>query len=232
MGKAAEVLATPVVSGNVSLYNETDGQAIDPAPVIGMVGSIDDIATAVGIAMPKGGETIFVIGQDETAADGWLGASVYADLLTLIRKRHRCRSILMENATVISAAADTGSQVTAAHSPDGGLLCAVTEMARQRRRAELPCQMAAIPMAGVLVKIRDVMSSRQPMQVHSPVPRHQRASSSCDRHVTCCTSVEIIERRHYLFNSDQNAHEGWLPGLMTASRKPRLIMPRKRETNS
>ena len=82
MGKAAEVLATPVVSGNVSLYNETDGQAIDPAPVIGMVGSIDDIATAVGIAMPKGGETIFVIGQDETAADGWLGASVYADLLT------------------------------------------------------------------------------------------------------------------------------------------------------
>ena len=74
--------ATPVVSGNVSLYNETDGQAIDPAPVIGMVGSIDDIATAVGIAMPKGGETIFVIGQDETATDGWLGASVYADLLT------------------------------------------------------------------------------------------------------------------------------------------------------
>ena len=82
MGKAAEVLATPVVSGNVSLYNETDGQAIDPAPVIGMVGSIDDIATAVGIALPKGGETIFVIGQDEITADGWLGASVYADLLT------------------------------------------------------------------------------------------------------------------------------------------------------
>ena len=96
MGKAAEVLATPVVSGNVSLYNETDGQAIDPAPVIGMVGSIDDIATAVGIALPKGGETIFVIGQDETAADGWLGASVYADLLTPIRKRHRRRSILMK----------------------------------------------------------------------------------------------------------------------------------------
>ena len=93
MGKAAEVLATPVVSGNVSLYNETDGQAIDPAPVIGMVGSIDDIATAVGIAMPKGGETIFVIGQDETATDGCLVRRFMLICSHPIGKRHRHRSI-------------------------------------------------------------------------------------------------------------------------------------------
>ena len=132
MGKAAEVLATPVVSGNVSLYNETDGQAIDPAPVIGMVGSIDDIATAVGIAMPKGGETIFVIGQDETTADGWLGASVYADLLTPNPEAAPPPVNLDEekrNGDFLRQQILAG-QVTAAHDiSDGGLLCAVTEMA-------------------------------------------------------------------------------------------------------
>ena len=48
MGKAAKHLDTPVVSGNVSLYNETDGIAIRPCPVIGMVGVIDDVTMAVG----------------------------------------------------------------------------------------------------------------------------------------------------------------------------------------
>ena len=42
MGKACKALDTPVVSGNVSLYNETDGMAIQPCPVIGMIGIIDD----------------------------------------------------------------------------------------------------------------------------------------------------------------------------------------------
>ena len=48
MGKAAKQLDTPVVSGNVSLYNETDGVAIRPCPVVGMVGVIDDVTMAIG----------------------------------------------------------------------------------------------------------------------------------------------------------------------------------------
>ena len=48
MGEAAKTLDTPVVSGNVSLYNETDGMAIQPCPVIGMVGVIDNVETAIG----------------------------------------------------------------------------------------------------------------------------------------------------------------------------------------
>ena len=48
MGKAAKHLDTPVVSGNVSLYNETDGAAIRPCPVVGMIGVIDDVAMAIG----------------------------------------------------------------------------------------------------------------------------------------------------------------------------------------
>ena len=80
MGKAAEALSTPVVSGNVSLYNETDGKAIDPAPVVGMVGSIGSVADAVGIAITGEDQAIYVIGQDSATDDGWLGCSVYAEI--------------------------------------------------------------------------------------------------------------------------------------------------------
>jgi phosphoribosylformylglycinamidine synthase len=73
MGAACEALDAPVVSGNVSLYNETNGEAILPTPVIGCVGLIDDLTKAVGGAFANDGDTVFVVG--ETA--GWLGCSIY-----------------------------------------------------------------------------------------------------------------------------------------------------------
>ena len=78
MGDAARALDTPVVSGNVSLYNETDGRAILPCPVIGMVGTIDDVGSAVGMAPAAGGLALVVIGQSPDVDDGWLGVSLYA----------------------------------------------------------------------------------------------------------------------------------------------------------
>ena len=76
MGKACKVLNTPVVSGNVSLYNETDGEAIQPCPVIGMVGLIDNWKQAVGAGFTAPDKAIFVIGQTaEMAKAGW--ATVY-----------------------------------------------------------------------------------------------------------------------------------------------------------
>ena len=74
---AAIVLGTPVVSGNVSLYNETDGQAIQPSPVIGMIGTIDNIDLAVSSKFSLADQKIFVIGQDPRLNDGWLGCSIY-----------------------------------------------------------------------------------------------------------------------------------------------------------
>ena len=79
MAIAADALNTPVVSGNVSLYNETDGKAIKPAPVIGMVGRIDDVSKAAGIAISEAGLALFVVGQAADCHDGWLGCSIYAE---------------------------------------------------------------------------------------------------------------------------------------------------------
>ncbi|MEC8700532.1 MAG: phosphoribosylformylglycinamidine synthase subunit PurL, partial [Pseudomonadota bacterium] len=52
IGAAARALEFPVISGNVSLYNETNGEAILPTPVIGGVGLIEDIDATVGIGIP------------------------------------------------------------------------------------------------------------------------------------------------------------------------------------
>ena len=81
MGAACSALNVPVVSGNVSLYNETDGQAIAPAPVIGMIGVIPNIKDAITIALKQAGETLYIIGQSQDAADGWLSNSVYAHVI-------------------------------------------------------------------------------------------------------------------------------------------------------
>ena len=74
---ACEFLSTPVVSGNVSLYNETDGNAIKPCPVIGMVGLIEDWQSAGTIALPPD-TSLFIIGQNATMNSGWLSNSIYA----------------------------------------------------------------------------------------------------------------------------------------------------------
>ena len=58
IGAAARALEFPVISGNVSLYNETNGEAILPTPVIGGVGLIDDINATVGIGSPGPGFTL------------------------------------------------------------------------------------------------------------------------------------------------------------------------------
>ena len=224
MGKAATVLATPVVSGNVSLYNETDGQAIDPAPVIGMVGSIDDIATAVGIAMPKGDETIFVIGQDETAADGWLGASVYADLLTANPEAAPPPVKLDEekrNGDFLRQQILAG-HVTAAHDiSDGGLLCAVTEMAlASGGGAEI-----TLPDGGnthgwcfgedqgryvIATADRDAFARAA---ASAGVPVHAIGRS------LAASQLKLSNGDIISLEAIKNAHEGWLPGLMAAGPK-------------
>ncbi len=62
MAEACEVLSTPVVSGNVSLYNETRETSIFPTPVVGMVGLIDDISY-LNHFNPSVGDTLYVVGD-------------------------------------------------------------------------------------------------------------------------------------------------------------------------
>ena len=127
MGAACAALEFPVVSGNVSLYNETNGQGILPTPAIGGVGLIDDLKRRAGIA-PENGQQLILIG----GAGSHLGQSAYWRQLTgksegnapavdLERERKHGDFIrgLIENGTV-----------RCCHDiSDGGLLLCLAEMA-------------------------------------------------------------------------------------------------------
>src|SRR6195952_4713535 len=72
MAAACEALDFPVVSGNVSLYNETEGKAILPTPTIGGLGVLDDAAQAVGLALPPWLDIVLI-----GSTTGWLGQSMW-----------------------------------------------------------------------------------------------------------------------------------------------------------
>ncbi len=73
ISEACLALETPIISGNVSLYNETDGRAIAPTPTIGMVGLLDDVEGHVPSCFRRAGDVVAVLGE----ARDELGASEY-----------------------------------------------------------------------------------------------------------------------------------------------------------
>jgi phosphoribosylformylglycinamidine synthase len=69
MAAACETLGVPVISGNVSLYNESDGAAIYPTPVIGALGVLEDVSKAVPSGFQAAGDVVYLIGAT-TEPDG------------------------------------------------------------------------------------------------------------------------------------------------------------------
>lgn len=70
MSAACKALATPVISGNVSLYNESNGTAIYPTPMVGMVGLITDLALITTQDFKQAGDVIFLVGQTHADFNG------------------------------------------------------------------------------------------------------------------------------------------------------------------
>jgi phosphoribosylformylglycinamidine synthase II len=78
MAAACEALDIPVVSGNVSLYNETDGRAIHPTPVVGCVGLVADVREIPGTW--REGDAIFLAGKPRLSLDGSEYQALYGEL--------------------------------------------------------------------------------------------------------------------------------------------------------
>ncbi len=128
MAEACRALDFPVVSGNVSLYNETDGAAILPTPEVGGLGLIDDLAAVTGPALPAEGLTLILVGE---AGRGWLGRSLYG---AVVRSREDGApppvDLAAERRTgeFVLGQIRSGS-VRACHDlSDGGLAVALAEM--------------------------------------------------------------------------------------------------------
>lgn len=127
MAEACRELAFPVISGNVSLYNETNGQAILPTPAIGGVGIIDNLERRATADKLQQGDMLVLIGL----SGSHLGQSVYArDLFKLGGVAPAVDLALEKKNGDFVRALITDGLVRAAHDiSDGGLAIAAAEMA-------------------------------------------------------------------------------------------------------
>lgn len=121
------VLNTPVTGGNCSMYNESGGEPIFPTPVIGMVGTIDDVDKAVSASGANEGDILYIIGEtkDELGGSEYLaltgepmrGDSPDIDAKTELKHGVLIRSLIEDS--LLSASSDIS---------EGGIAVAIAEM--------------------------------------------------------------------------------------------------------
>lgn len=128
IGEACLALDFPVVSGNVSLYNETQGRSILPTPTIGGVGLLDDVTLHATVALRQAGDVLAVIGD----TTGWIGQSVY--LRDICGREEGAPppvdlAVERRNGDFVRGLIRAGKVTTVHDCSDGGLAVAVAEMA-------------------------------------------------------------------------------------------------------
>ena len=125
MAEACQGLGIPVISGNVSLYNETRGEAIYPTPVVGMIGVIEDIDHRCTIGFKSNGSLVFLLGdwgeglggsEYLELQHGMVAGNPEIDLGLEARVQRCCLTLITED--IISSAHDCS---------DGGLVVALAE---------------------------------------------------------------------------------------------------------
>ncbi|HEV8200884.1 MAG TPA: AIR synthase related protein, partial [Candidatus Polarisedimenticolia bacterium] len=124
---ACRALEAPIVGGNVSFYNETEGRAIFPTPMIGMVGLIDDVRKSMTQWFKREGDAIYLLGDPAGAS---LAASEYLSLVHgLEAGRPAAVDLRKEKALhdALRAAIGVGVVASAHDCSEGGLAAALAE---------------------------------------------------------------------------------------------------------
>jgi len=218
MGEACKALDYPVVSGNVSLYNETDGEGIPPTPTIGGVGLLKDYTKAIGLGLKSADETVLLVGK----TIGHLGASLYlrevegtedgapppVDLLEEKKNGDFVRNLIDQG--LLSACHDLS---------DGGVLVGLAEMAMAGG-------------VGVSVQTPGNVASKTAWLFGEDQARYLVVTDDPDRIINMASplGVEIIPVAvtggdHITIDGEgsiaveqlKQAHENWLPDYMSVS---------------
>ena len=133
MAEACRALETPVVSGNVSFYNETEGRGILPTPVIGMVGLIEDVRRVVSPGFKKDGDMIALLGAtNEDLSISEYAVSVARTTTEEMIASGKVPQLDLEVELAVQktclAAAEAGLLLAAHDCSDGGLAVALAEL--------------------------------------------------------------------------------------------------------
>ncbi|MAZ90426.1 MAG: phosphoribosylformylglycinamidine synthase II, partial [Maricaulis sp.] len=217
MAMACATLGFPVVSGNVSLYNETNGAAIPPTPAIGGVGLIPDIDKRAGFGGMKDGDILLVVGETQ----GVMGASVY---LKVIEDRedgdapHVDLDAEKANGDFVRGQIRAG-RLTACHDiSDGGLACAAADMALASDCGiKLAHEGANPPMHGFLFgedQSRYLIAARKEDAI--AILQDAKADEIPVQVVGLAggTAISVNGAHPLKLDRLRAAWEGWMPGLM------------------
>lgn len=217
IGEACRALNYPVISGNVSLYNETNGQGIMPTPTIGGVGLLSDISTMMTLPFKKEGETIVLIGKTE----GHIGQSAY---LVEVENREEGPpppvdlALEKNNGDFVRSMIQQG-MITACHDlSDGGLAIALTEMALASGiGARIENMESSIPYWFGEDQARYIITA-QP-EALAKIQAAAKAASVTLTILGQTTGTEIYwpDGSTSSVAALKYAHEGWLPDYMTAA---------------
>ena len=218
IGAACTALAFPIVSGNVSLYNETHGQAILPTPTIGGVGLIEDRTKTARVDSLKDGDILFLVGRDGSH----LGASAY---LATIEEREDGAPPPVDLARekrhgdFVRGFIRQGTVRTCHDLSDGGLAVALAEMCMASRRG------AAIDagdgadhailfgedQARYLVALAEPDVARfEASAAEADVPLRRLGTAGGDR-------LSIAGRLDLTVRALSVAHESWFPSYMSGT---------------
>ncbi len=213
MGEACHALDYPIVSGNVSLYNETNGQGIMPTPAIGGVGLIKDYRQAVGMAFAEAGLEIFALGITPKQSGGHLGMSLYSRLLHGETKLYapppvNLRDEKARGGFVRQAIAD--GLIAAAHDvSDGGLLVALAEMCLPH---QIGCQIEETGDTGFWFgedQSRYVLATKQGKKLQAAAKKQKLPLILLGK--TGGAELTIGDKHRISVAELAKAHESWLP---------------------
>ncbi|MEC8622355.1 MAG: phosphoribosylformylglycinamidine synthase subunit PurL [Pseudomonadota bacterium] len=214
MAEACEYLDFPVVSGNVSLYNETNGSAILPTPAIGGVGLIENVENMASIVLPSDNH-LFVVGRTE----GHIGASIWLNEIEGIEAGNPPPVVLeieRKNGEFIHQCIKD-DVITACHDiSDGGLLVALAEMALAGRcGADITVEPDGIPLSHYCFgedQGRYLVATRDKIII-------TEMAKKCGIELTYLgksggNTLTVNKRASISLSSLRDAHESWFPEYM------------------
>ncbi len=163
LAEACRALDTPVVSGNVSFYNENPKGAIDPTPLVGMVGVIDDVAKHVTQEFKREGDAIVLLG----ACRPDLSGSEYLWLAHGQKRGNPQIDLAAEKAVQQAAlAAITAGLIHSAHDcSEGGLAVALAESAISRSGQMLGAEISLDDLQAGGIRLDEILFGEAPSRI-------------------------------------------------------------------
>lgn len=207
MSEACRSLSTPVIGGNVSLYNETNGEAIYPTPVVGMVGLVNDLKHITTQTFKNESDLIYVVGEAKVEFGGselqkMLEGKIFgrAPELDLAVEQKRQQQIL--------TAIQKGLVASAHDLSEGGLAVALAESLFSASKLGAKVKISGEP-------VSELFSETQSRFLLSISPENQAAFEALVEDAICIGSV-TADNKLVVATSDSKVLEADVEDLQTA----------------